>query len=624
MERTRNGLFPLFLPALVLVPLAGCAVLFLSFRWFDVDTRSAVTRRLAAAAAAVDRQLEDSVARQAEATRAMGTSPMVWLWVKFQGERLTTSNLFHAKTALAEVTNYAGFLPGIAVYLASERTRTVYRDGAAVAVLSQADPRDAWYGESLGTEGVVTSNDPRQVRTSMRVMNGRTLLGALSCVSDAATLASTAFAGAAGEAGFSFALTDGDGAVLAARGDGAAAAGTVFDFFSPAERASVRAAMSAVVRPGATIVDAYTGKERRILAAVTRTGPPGWYLFAFADVPRASVSRSVILAGVAAGALVLLVAAFILVALARARRDEAVMLLLKEERDAANGIAHEVGAAALRLRTAAGALRERAALLSTEAASAATSGNEAAGLLARAEDRSAELRAGVVARLPLLTELASSAREAAAKSRDARTAAEAASARAAGAEEELNRVITAGSAVSLAVENATREVDGVLQAAERTRLLALNAALEASRSGVHGRGGTRVADDLRRLAEEAVTHAQALAAALGDARAGARSVSRAAQEAGSAVHGVSAGSSESSRVLHSAWEGVEGVLSRVEAAGEHVVRLREEVEISDRGRSAFAGVTRVMSRIEELCTEIATLAASVSTESSEAAQKARI
>ena len=75
-------------------------------------------------------------------------------------------------------------------------------------------------------------------------------------------------------------------------------------------------------------------------------------------------------------------------------------------------------------------------------------------------------------------------------------------------------------------------------------------------------------------------------------------------------------------MLDSAWEGASGVLSRVEAAGANALRLREEVGISDRGRSAVEGVTRIMARIEELCTEIAALAAAVSTESAQTAQKA--
>jgi methyl-accepting chemotaxis protein len=622
MERSRNGLVPLFLPALVLVPLAGFAIVFFSIRWFNADAQSAVRHRLVDATADVSRQLDEAVGRQAESTRALGSSPMVWLWVKFQGERLTQSNLFHAQTALAEVTNYASLLPGVSVYLASERTRTIYQDGAAVAAISQGDPRDAWYAASLRTEGVLVSDDLRTVRTSMRVMNGRTLLGALTCVRGVSVLAAAAFDGAPEKPGLSFALTDGEGVIVAARGEGTAAAATVFDLFGTADRAGIRAAMGAVVRPGAMTVDAYAGKGRRMFAAVTRTAAPGWYLFVLTDLPRVPAARGAVLAGVAAAALALLVAALILIGRARARRTDALVLLLTEERNAAAGTAREVGAAALRLRAAAIKLRERAAALTTEAASGATSGNAAAGLLARAEDVSAEVRSGFAARLPLLTEIASSARDAAAKSRDARSAAQTASLRAAEAEEELNRVITAGSAVSLAVENAMKEVGGVVQAAERTRLLALNAALEASRSGSQSRGGARVADDMRRLAEEAAAHSQALASALEEARANARVVSRAAQDAGAAVHNASAGSSDSARVLDSAWNGVDGVLSRVEAAGGNAVRLREEVGTSDRGRSAVVGVTRVMARIEDLCTEIAALAAAMSAESAQTAQKA--
>ena len=244
MERSRSGLFRVLLPALLLVLAAGLAILVVSLGWFQAEAQSAARHRLADAAAAVEKQLDGAVGRQAEATRALGTSPMVWLWVKFQGEFLTPSNLFHAQAALAEVTNYASLVPGLTVYLASERTRTVYRDGAAVAALSRGDQRDAWYADSLGTEGVLTADDPRLVRTSMRVMNGRTLLGALSCVSEVSALADGAFADAVERTGFSFVLTDREGAVLAAHGSGAAAgaaaAATVFDLFSPAARAGVQ------------------------------------------------------------------------------------------------------------------------------------------------------------------------------------------------------------------------------------------------------------------------------------------------------------------------------------------------------------------------------------------------
>ena len=421
---------------------------------------------------------------------------MVWLWVKFQGERLSPSNRSHAQWSLDEVDNYSGLLPGLTVYLASERTRTIYQGGAAVAALSHGDAGDSWYAASLATEGVLVSGDPGALRTSMRVMNGPTLLGAISCVRDVTALAAAAFSAAAEEPGFSFVLTDGTGAVLLARGEAAAAATTVFDMFSPSEGAKVKAAMAGVGRPGATSAEVFTSRGRRLLTAVTRTGAPGWFLFVSSDLPRVPAPRVVIMAGTAAAALALLAAALVLVGLARARRNEALVRRLERERDEAAGVVRDVAAAALRLRSAAGTLRDRIAALAAEAADGKAAGAEAAGLLGRAEESAAEIRSGIAARLPLLDDLAASARDAAAKSSDARAVSETAGSSAADAEEELNRVITAtASALAVFVEDAAEGIDAVVETAERARLLALNAALEASRLGGQG---ARVADEMRK------------------------------------------------------------------------------------------------------------------------------
>src|SRR5271157_5241108 len=324
MERARRRPFSLVIPALLVVPLAGLALLLLAVRWLDADAQAALRHRVADTAVSVGRQIDDSVQRQAAVTRALGTSPMVWLWVKFQGEHLSPSNRSHAQWALGEVANYSAVLPGTTVYLASERTRTVYQGGAAVAALSRNAPEDSWYAASLGTEGVLVSEDPRALRTSMRVMNGQALLGAISCVGDLPALAAGALPAAAEEPGFSFVLADGEGAVVLSRGEAAAAAPTVFDVFSPPARASVRAAMDEVVRPGAVSVDVFPAKGRRLLTAVTRTRAPGWYLFVSSDLPHTSATRIVVLAGVAAAALALLVAALLFIGLARARENEAL------------------------------------------------------------------------------------------------------------------------------------------------------------------------------------------------------------------------------------------------------------------------------------------------------------
>ena len=621
MARTRNGLFPLVIPALVILPLAGLACVFLAVRWFGADSDAAVRRRVVNAAATAGKQLEASVQRQSAATQALGTSPMVWLWVKFQGERLSPSNRSHAQWALDEVSNYAGLLPGVTVYMASERTRTVYQGGAAVASLSRG-PADSWYTSSLASVGVLVSDDPHALRTSMRLMNGQILLGAVSCVGDVTALAAGAFSPSEEEPGFSFALADRDGSVILARGEAAAAAPTVFDMYNTAERASVRAMMDDVVRPGAMSVGVFAAKGRRVLTAVTRTTAPGWYLFVSSDLPGVPVGRIFMTAGIAAAALLLLVAALAFVGITRAKKTEMLVQWLERERSTAAGIARDVGAAALRLRASAGTLRDRAAALASEAATGRSAGSEAAGLLGRSEERSAELRAGIAGRVSLLDELASRAREAVAKSRDARAAVDAVGVGASAAEEELNRVISTGSAVSLSVENAVKGAAAVVEAVERTRLLALNAALETNRTSGQVRGGARVADEMRRLAEEGAGHAQALAAALDEARSGIRVVSRAAQEAGKTVHQAAGQSVDTAQGLDAAQQGVEEIVSRLEAANVSTSRLHEDAVSGDRGRSAVEGIRKIMLRVEELCAEIAGLADAVAAESTQAAQRA--
>ncbi len=411
MERTRGGLFPLVIPALLVVPLAGLALLLLAVRWLDADAQAALGRRVVDAAASVGRQIDASVQRQAAVTQALGTSPMVWLWVKFQGEHLSPSNRSHAQWALDEVANYSAVLPGATVYLASERTRTVYQGGAAVAALSRNDPGTSWYAATLGTEGVLVSEDTRALRTSMRVMNGQTLLGAVSCVGDLPALAAGEFSAAAEEPGFSFVLTDSEGSVVLSRGDAAASARTVFDLFSPPARGRVRTAMDAAMGPGAVNVDTFPAPGRLLLTAVTRTKAPGWYLFVSSDLPRVSAARIILLAAITAAALALLVSALLFIGLWQAREIQTRLRRLAHERDAAAGIARDVGAAARRLRSSADALRERAALLASEAADGRAAGAESARLLGKAEERSAEVRSGIAARMSLLDEFAAGAKE---------------------------------------------------------------------------------------------------------------------------------------------------------------------------------------------------------------------
>src|SRR5512147_2395687 len=121
MERARTGPFALVVPALVVLPLAGLALWYGAARWFEADARASLGRRLSDAAAAVERQMDSAVQRQSEVTRTLATSPSTWLWVKFQGERLTVSNRAHAEAALASITSFSGLVPGLSLFLASDR-----------------------------------------------------------------------------------------------------------------------------------------------------------------------------------------------------------------------------------------------------------------------------------------------------------------------------------------------------------------------------------------------------------------------------------------------------------------------------------------------------------------------
>ncbi|HET6450277.1 MAG TPA: hypothetical protein VFI08_03160, partial [Spirochaetia bacterium] len=119
-HRPGTGPLPLLVPALVVLPLAGLAFWLGAWRWFQADAHAGLSRQLAGATVAVERQLDAAVQRQADTTRTLATSPTTWLWVKFQGQRLTVSNRAHAEAALASLTSFSALVPGALLYLASD------------------------------------------------------------------------------------------------------------------------------------------------------------------------------------------------------------------------------------------------------------------------------------------------------------------------------------------------------------------------------------------------------------------------------------------------------------------------------------------------------------------------
>ena len=175
MPAKRSGVFSLLLPAIVLVPLCGVLLFVIVSSWQEADARGAQSARAA-----------DALERQKAATEFLSQSPLTWLWVKFQGQRLTPSNRAHEDLSLKEIENYARLLPSTQIFLASENTRTLYKDGAAVKRLMESDPADSWYFSSLKDDKVLMTREAGEIRTSARVMDDGRVWGVVCLQSDAA------------------------------------------------------------------------------------------------------------------------------------------------------------------------------------------------------------------------------------------------------------------------------------------------------------------------------------------------------------------------------------------------------------------------------------------------------
>jgi methyl-accepting chemotaxis protein len=606
MPGKRSGLFTLLLPVIVLVPLGGVLMFVVISSWQAADSRTALAARLGDSAFTMAGEIGDAVERQKVATEHLSQSPLAWLWVKFQGERLTPSNRAHADISLKEIENYARLLPFAQIFLASENTRTLYKGGAAVKRLVENDPADAWYFSCLKSDEVIVTSDTRGIRTSARVMDDGQVWGAVSFLSDVSVLAASVLSNGSVRMGMTAALTNGAGEVARVEGEAPASGRTIFDLYPGSARGAVAAALSSLLSADHSELFTEAMGTHAGLTVGVRSPAPGWYLFVSSElVSPLSPTHLLWLAGVPASTLLLLLLAFILTTGRRLRAAKALLERYDLNLHAAGEAFAEIGAPARGAQTAAAQLQALAERLGVEAAALATSGAEAEALFARAEARDAELRAGIAGRLSLLGRLAAAAREAVDRSLSTEAAARIVGTSAARAEEELSRVITFSASTSHAVDKASKAVNAIVQAAERIRLLSLNAALEAAREGAQGQGFARIANEVKGMADETAARARALSASLAEAGGSVEGASRAAQEAGRAVHEASA---DAARAVGGGWEGMTALLSQSENADASASRLKHDASSSDRGRSALEGFARIVARIGSIAAEVAHLA----------------
>lgn len=628
MQGKRSGLFTLLLPAIILVPLAGVLLFVVTSSWQADSSRSALSARLEDSASTMAREIGSAIERQKGATEYLSQSTVTWLWVKFQGGRLTPSNRAHADLSLKEIENYARLLPFAELFLASENTQSLYKSGAAVKRLAETDPADAWYFSCMKGDGVLVTSDVRGIRTSARVMDSGQVWGAVSFLSDVSDMAAGVLSSGSAH-GMTAALTNGAGEVARVEGEATASVKTLFDLYPGPARGAVAAALSSLSAADhaqlfteamgtGTMGTSATGTgalgTHAGLTVGVRSPAPGWYLFVSSGLASSlSPSHVLWLAGVPAATLLLLLASFLLTA---GRRHRAWTALLERDdlklRTAGEAFVR-IGASARGAQTAAAQLQALAEKLGAEAAALATSSAEADAIFARAEARDAELRAGIAGRLSLLGRLAASARETVERSRSTEAAARIVEMSASQAEEELSRVITFSAATSHALDKASNAVAAIVQAADRIRLLSLNATLEAVHGGVQGQGFARIADEVKGIADETAARARALSASLMEAGGSVEGASRAAQEAGRAVHAASA---DAARAVGVGWEGVTDLLSQVENANVNAARLKDDAASLDRGRSALEGFARIVARIVSIAAEVAHSAGSVGADAS--------
>jgi len=296
--------------------------------------------------------------------------------------------------------------------------------------------------------------------------------------------------------------------------------------------------------------------------------------------------------------------------------------LLAKERDASRAALRDAGAAAERAGAAGNRLASLASELLKEAASATQAGAEASGLLTRAEDRDAELRAGLAGRATLLERIAAAARNAPARSAASQSAAGEAGSSGAKAEEDLSRVITSGASASRAFDRAAKAIGAIVEGAERMRLLSMNAALEAVRAGGPGKGFARVADEIRGLADNAAARAAPLVALLAELGRTVEDSMKAAQEAGRTVHAASSAAQEGAKAIDSAWGEVSALLDQAGKAAASAMQAKDLAAQSDRGRSSLEGISRIAARITAISAEIQVLAARALSETEKAVRAA--
>jgi methyl-accepting chemotaxis protein len=177
-------------------------------------------------------------------------------------------------------------------------------------------------------------------------------------------------------------------------------------------------------------------------------------------------------------------------------------------------------------------------------------------------------------------------------------------------EEGLGRIVAATSATGRSMARLKADMNAISEAAARVRLLALNTAIDSTRAGEQGKRIGLNAEEIRMLAEKCAERAGSLAAMVSTAGDSAAQAHRESEETGRALHQATARASALSRLAREATEILQGRVKEDPAPETGTPLLAaEEAALSDRARSALAGLSRIAERIAAIAREEKDLAA---------------